>query len=485
MQNNQSYISLIGCVRPVSFPYLIDSSRTLSHYSKGHKIIVLRNRESTLVYYHIVSERSWNESVNHSFWERTHFFSVNSFIPTILHHWFGGKEQNVSVFFYLTPPQVDYDDELATLSMMKNFKRTTKQIISLKRWIPEGNERKIVLRKPSFIAWPLSSFVEFKSDTVDIALSAFIRRWNGWLEKTNRSLQKKEWYEKDLQELKRLDWNNIDNNRRYRLICEQAVHLDLGEFQDWAKMYLSSITNLLNRDCRPSLSVSIHELEGILFKNDETGQVIPKEKAADIIQDRLENFQGCHMIPIHITFHSKDFVNGHMVALFLDTRVDQKSKKKTALMFDPNGEEYDVWSSIIGMEAFEKPFVELMTLFDRIGYRVVQSRNQCINRGQNSSRKCAKILSDEGYCMWFSYFAMIFSMLKNMFPVEVIEMIDSMNKKKRTIVLETFIGWLVTKYNRSNEGWLRNQFLEKKSEASKTIRSFLRHRPTLLTFPTI
>lgn len=363
-----------------------------------------------------------------------------------------------------------------TIPMLRQFKTKTKELIELKRWIP--SERRIVLdaehRKPHYIAWSLSSFVEYKSNHVELATNRFVQQWNAWLNKTNASLQRRDWHTRDTEELKGIDWNDVSVNRRFRLVCEQAVHMDVGEFQDWAKSYLSGLINVMNAACQPALSLSVQENEGIVFRNDATSEVVDKGEALKMIGERLEGKEGCQMIPIHVSFFSKNFLEGHMVALFLDTRVKTRSRQKTALLYDPNGEEFDVWSSIIGMESFEDLFVELNEMFESIGFRIVQSRNMCMNRGQNVSRKCVKMLSNGGYCMWYSYFVMMMSMISQSFPAEIIETVESMESSHREIVLETFIGWLITKYNRTESSWLRQRFLRNKRKASQSIRRYLR-----------
>lgn len=462
-------IRVIGCVDPILFPYPFDKRRTLNHFMLGEKIIILDNLEHTPVYYHVVSTRLFERQMNHSFLKTISYCSDQQYISKIVKHWFGGQEQNVSVFFYLTEVQVPYDDSLATTAMLRAFKHRTENLLKECIWIPTGDHRTIVLKnnKPSYITWLFDSLIEYKKDSFFKEKKVFIRKWNLWLKRSNDMIQHKQWYMRDAKELKGLKWNDLQINRKFRLVCEQAVYLEPGEFQDWTKQYLAHIALELNKDCGASFSISINSQEGILFKNETTGEIVDNYLAIQSIKNQLEKNNECQMIPIHLSFFSHDFTEGHMVMMFLD------HLQNTALVFDPNGEDFDVWTSVIGQEDFEELFIQMNQLFADNGYRIVQSRNICLNREQNFSRRCVNILSNGGYCMWISYFAMIIALLTKSSPPKVIQTIEQMDKNQREIVLETFIGWIITKYDRSNQNWKKQTFHQKIKNASQTIEMLL------------
>ena len=461
-------IHVIGCVYPISFPFPYDTQRTLDHYISGEKRIILDNNEQTSVYYHVVTTGFFENQMNDSFLKTIIHCSDHQYIPKIVKYWFGGQEQNVSVFFYLTELQVPYDDLLITTTMLRTFKHRTEILLREFRWIPNGDHRCIVLKnkKPSYIAWSFDSLVEHKKDSFFKEKKTFVDLWNSWLTQSNNIIQRKYWYTQDAKELKTLKWNHSHINRQFRLVCEQAVYLDVGEFQDWTKEYLAHIALELNKDCGASFSISVNIQEGILFKNETTGEMVDNQIAVQSIKNQLEKKNECQVIPIHLSFFSSDFTEGHMVMMFLD------HQHKTALIFDPNGEDFDVWTSVIG-EDFEELFVKMSQLFAHNGYRIVQSRNICLNREQNFSRRCVNHLSNGGYCMWISYFAMIIALITKSSPVQVIHTIEQMDNNQREIVLETFIGWIITKYDRSNQNWIKHKFHEKIKHARETIETLL------------
>lgn len=480
MDTSTPLVPIIGCVHHLSFPYPIDVKRTMDHFREGVRSIVLTTIPSTVVHYHVVSNVVYDETLNHSFSQRVRYLSTHTYIPTVYYSWFGGEEHNVSVFFYMTSPLVAYQDTRITVHMLRQFSKVLRTLLKT-QWVPDPTTDlrqsiSIVMdpQKDPYMTWSLSSLVK----STRVARNTFIDQWNRYLEHMNPLLRIRSWYRSDIKEIQ----EGEIHHPRYRKMCHDAVYTDIGELQDWVKSYISQLANLVHRDCEPALSITIHGKEGIVFWDDSTGHQIETKEAMDDIMHKLNNTHDtkCRMLSIPISFHSYDYAHGHLVMLYLETQ-EEYSSQRTALWFDPNGEEYDVWTNILDQDTYVDLFVELHQRFDQIGYRIVHTTNKCLNRHQNSSRTCTRVIRDQGYCMWISYYAMLTSMVHERSPTQVIESLNEQSSHDREVTIESFIGWLISKYNRSGTNAPYNTYRERQRISARTISRLLQKRQLQMT----
>lgn len=417
----------------ISFPYDIDYKN-----SSLNKRIVTLNNGAIVRFAPFSNEKIAEQLVTFPIVFPVHVYWVERF----------NHLDDVMLFYvYKTTPHPTDPFPLMNKNSFKRFSelnRQMKQMVNQKKWL---------IRDPSSLwfamaedqqllgfYWDLDQFISVQSLEREEFLEyrfEFVEVWNQMLDKVSYMHRLAKSLHADFNKVINVDWFGVRENNLIRKNCREPPPLSLAKFQKWAKTFFESLLNLGQLSCSFPVTFLYNNRKNVpVYYLHSIGHfLLDEQQVYQALRKQLEK-KDCGSFHMNIYIYGKR--SGHSLITFVDVQ------NKRALLFDPNGDSYDVWETMIP-DPDRRRLVKSKydNLLESVGLSHYQIPNECFNP---SDRKIFCHPAYRGYCFWISYFVVLISYAYNQSPLAIIQSLTNVDGQQQNVIIETFVGWVLTMY---------------------------------------
>lgn len=331
----------------------------------------------------------------------------------------------------------------------KEFNRATRKMVTDRRWL---------VRHPTHFVFAMAEdqqLAGFYWTMKNLRLSQglrdfaqwqtqFVPRWNQMLGRVNQSRELALSFYNDMKTIEKIDWFNIDPNNRLRQSCARAPQSILA-FQRWLDIYVPELLSIGYGECSyPVEFIYNMASRPVQYRHMIGNFGLTERQARKALQDTITK-PNCGKLEISAKVAGRR--DGHQFVIF----VDRDTKK--AKLFDPNGGQFDVWETVIEDEKDRKmAFMANQNFLIDFGLRPVMINNVCFNDSK-SRMVCSDMF--KGYCVYISYFVLLYALVGGYEPEQVIAMLQRQRQPERVATIETFLGFLLEMYEKYSKVNLR------------------------------